>query len=73
VLADPDHADSNRAVLSGWIGKWTADSTRAAKALAPLFGTTSTESSEKFDICLNRALENQQAILAGCGLAAGDA
>lgn len=73
VLADPDHADSNRAVLSGWTGKWTADSTRAAKALAPLFGTTSTESSEKFDICLSRALENQQAILVGCGLAAGNA
>jgi methane monooxygenase component A beta chain/propane monooxygenase small subunit len=69
VLADPDNAESNRAVLAGWIEKWTAESMLAAEALAPLF---STASSEKFDISLKRVLDGQRALFAGYGLAAGD-
>lgn len=38
VLADPSHGDGNRVVLAGWLDTWTAESIRAAEALAPLFG-----------------------------------
>ena len=38
VLADPSHGDGNRLVLAGWLDTWTAESIRAAEALAPLFG-----------------------------------
>lgn len=36
VLADPSHGDANRAVLAGWLDTWTAESIRAAAALAPV-------------------------------------
>ena len=36
VLADPSHGDGNRVVLASWLDTWTAESIRAAEALAPL-------------------------------------
>lgn len=72
VLADSEHADANRALLAEWVEKWTAESTRAAEALAPLFRTGVGEAGEKFDSRVKMVLDDQRAILAGLGVTAGD-
>jgi methane monooxygenase component A beta chain/propane monooxygenase small subunit len=68
VLADPSHGDGNRVVLAGWLDKWTAESIRAAEALAPLFGAGA---SETIGSCLSRVLAGQLDLLTGLGLVGG--
>ncbi len=36
LLADPEHGDHNREVLTGWVGDWLAQALEAAAALAPI-------------------------------------
>ena len=68
VLADPSHGDSNRVMLAGWLDKWSAESIRAAEALAPLFGAGA---SETIGSCLSRVLAGQLDLLTGLGLVGG--
>jgi len=68
VLADQSHGDANRAVLAEWLDTWTAESIRAAEALAPLF---SAEGGGTIGSCLSRVLAGQLDLLAGLGLAGG--
>jgi propane monooxygenase coupling protein len=68
VLADPSHGDGNRVVLAGWLDTWTAESIRAAEALAPLFGAGA---SETIGSCLSRVLAGQLDLLSGLGLVGG--
>jgi len=51
--ADPSQGDGDRVVLAGWPDTWTAESIRAAEALAPLFGAGA---SETIGTCLSRVL-----------------
>jgi Methane/Phenol/Toluene Hydroxylase len=37
LISDPQFGDGNRQVISGWLDRWTAESTRAAAAAAGLF------------------------------------
>ncbi len=68
VLADPSHGDANRTVLAGWLDTWTAESIRAAEALAPLF---SAGGAGTIGSCLSRVLADQLDLLAGLGLGGG--
>lgn len=69
VLADPSHGDGSRAVLAGWLDRWTAESIRAAEALAPLFGAGA---SGTIGSGLSRVLVGQLDLLTGLGLGGGD-
>ena len=69
VLADPSNGDGNRVVLAGWLDTWTAESIRAAEALAPLFGAGA---SETIGSCLSGVLAGQLDLLTGLGLGGGD-
>jgi methane monooxygenase component A beta chain/propane monooxygenase small subunit len=68
VLADPSHGDANRTVLAGWLDRWTAESIRAAEALAPLF---SAGAGGTIGNGLSRVLAGQLNLLAGLGLGGG--
>jgi methane monooxygenase component A beta chain/propane monooxygenase small subunit len=68
LLADPDHGAGNRAVISGWLERWTAATSRAVEAFAPAFAVPGVVFAEPFSSCSARVRDEHRALCAGLSL-----
>ncbi|MGH7964788.1 MAG: methane monooxygenase [Candidatus Binatia bacterium] len=69
LLNDPAHAAHNRAVMQGWIDKWTSLSLKAARGLAPLFELPSAKP-QTFAEAFASVQQGSAALIAEAGLSA---
>jgi propane monooxygenase small subunit len=67
LLGDAQHADENRAVLEGWLKKWTPLSLKAARQLQPIWSQVP-EKVVSFEDSLGRAQSRFGELLGNLGL-----
>ncbi len=67
VTADVQHGEQNRAIVRGWLAKWTPVAHDAARALGVLFATEGIRSLP-LEPALERVVTRQQRIVKALGV-----
>jgi methane monooxygenase component A beta chain/propane monooxygenase small subunit len=68
LISDPQFADDNRQVISGWVERWSAESNRAASAAAGLFEIEGISLSRSGPEVLGQVTADHSKIVASLGL-----
>jgi len=68
LISDPQFGADNRKVISGWMERWSAESHRAAKAAAGLFGIEGINLSGSGDAALQQVTADHSKLVTGLGL-----
>jgi methane monooxygenase component A beta chain/propane monooxygenase small subunit len=68
LTSDPQFGDENRRIISGWVERWSAESSQAAKAAAGLFGIEGISLSRSGSDSLDAVTADHSEIVTGLGL-----